>query len=151
MFSELLSIRELNGVDGYFHPEIVNAQNSTIPVNVGVVLDMDTMIGKMGLRCISMALSDFSTSHGHYKTRIVSNSRNSNGSMVGAVEAELQHNYDAVVGDITIIANRSLYVDFTLPYTESGVTMIVPVKDRKEKSAWVFLKPLTWDLWVTSA
>ncbi|KAL6295914.1 hypothetical protein ACE6H2_004056 [Prunus campanulata] len=59
-------------------------------------------------------------------------------------------NYDAAVGDITIRANRSLYVDFTLPYTESGVSMIVPIKDNKSKNAWVFLKPLTWDLWLTS-
>ncbi|KAA8521442.1 hypothetical protein F0562_012105 [Nyssa sinensis] len=56
----------------------------------------------------------------------------------------------AVVGDTTIIANRSQYADFTLPYTESGVSMIVPIKDKKRKNAWVFLKPLTWDLWVTS-
>jgi len=55
-----------------------------------------------------------------------------------------------VVGDITIIANRSNYVDFTLPYTESGVSMVVPVKDNRSKNAWVFLKPLTWDLWMTS-
>jgi len=55
-----------------------------------------------------------------------------------------------VVGDTTIIANRSKYVDFTLPYTESGVSMIVPIKDSINKNAWVFLKPLTWDLWVTS-
>ncbi|KAJ7958454.1 Glutamate receptor [Quillaja saponaria] len=59
--------------------------------------------------------------------------------------------FDAVVGDTTIIANRSQYVDFTLPYTESGVSMIVPVKDNRRKKAWVFLKPLTLDLWVTSA
>ncbi|XP_022731763.1 glutamate receptor 2.7-like isoform X2 [Durio zibethinus] len=59
-------------------------------------------------------------------------------------------NYDAVVGDTTIVANRSLFVDFTLPYTESGVAMIVPIRDKNKKSAWVFLKPLTWDLWVTS-
>ncbi|KAF2302826.1 hypothetical protein GH714_008572 [Hevea brasiliensis] len=59
-------------------------------------------------------------------------------------------NFDAVVGDTTIIANRSLYADFTLPYTESGVSMIVPIKDNNSKNAWVFLKPLTWDLWVTS-
>ncbi|KAI8031639.1 Glutamate receptor 2.7 [Camellia lanceoleosa] len=59
--------------------------------------------------------------------------------------------FDAVVGDVTIRENRSNYVDFTFPYTESGVTMIVPFKDKKNyKSAWVFLKPLTWDLWVTS-
>eukprot|EP00257_Ricinus_communis_P003352 XP_002515378.2 glutamate receptor 2.7 [Ricinus communis] len=58
--------------------------------------------------------------------------------------------FDAVVGDTTIIANRSLYVDFTFPYTESGVSMIVPIKDNNSKNAWVFVKPLTWDLWVTS-
>ncbi|TXG62332.1 hypothetical protein EZV62_013695 [Acer yangbiense] len=59
--------------------------------------------------------------------------------------------FDAVVGDTTIVAHRSRNVDFTLPYTESGVSMIVPIKDNKKKNAWVFLKPLTWDLWVTSA
>ena len=55
------------------------------------------------------------------------------------------------MGDTTTVANRSLYVDFTLPYTESGVSMIVPIIDKRSKNAWVFLKPLTWDLWVTSA
>ncbi|CAJ2643709.1 unnamed protein product [Trifolium pratense] len=60
-------------------------------------------------------------------------------------------NYDAVVGDVTIIANRSNYVDFTMPYTESGVTMVVSMKDNRKKNAWAFLKPLTWDLWVASA
>ncbi|XP_057440245.1 glutamate receptor 2.7-like [Lotus japonicus] len=60
-------------------------------------------------------------------------------------------NFDVVVGDTTIIANRSNYVDFTMPYTESGVTMVVPVKDNRKKNAWAFMKPLTWDLWVTSA
>ncbi|KAJ8758621.1 hypothetical protein K2173_000342 [Erythroxylum novogranatense] len=56
--------------------------------------------------------------------------------------------YDVVVGDVTIRLNRSNYVDFTLPYTQTGVSMIVPVKDDKNKNAWIFLKPLTWDLWV---
>ncbi|KAM7477597.1 hypothetical protein LguiA_025810 [Lonicera macranthoides] len=55
--------------------------------------------------------------------------------------------FDVVVGDVTIRANRSLYVDFTMPFTESGIIMIVPVEDKKAKNAWVFLKPLTWDLW----
>ncbi|GKV03060.1 hypothetical protein SLEP1_g15427 [Rubroshorea leprosula] len=59
-------------------------------------------------------------------------------------------NYDAVVGDISIIVNRSFYIDFTLPFTESGVVMVVPIQDGSNKNAWVFLKPLTWDLWVTS-
>ncbi|XP_010558879.1 PREDICTED: glutamate receptor 2.7-like [Tarenaya hassleriana] len=58
--------------------------------------------------------------------------------------------FDAVVGDVTIVANRSLYVDFTLPYTESGVSMLVPLRSDRDKNTWVFLKPWSWDLWVTS-
>ncbi|XP_048140346.1 glutamate receptor 2.7-like isoform X2 [Rhodamnia argentea] len=57
--------------------------------------------------------------------------------------------YDAVVGDITIRAARADYVDFTLPYTESGVSMIVPIKGDNKKSAWIFLKPLKTELWIT--
>uniref|UniRef100_A0A5B7BTY4 Glutamate receptor n=1 Tax=Davidia involucrata TaxID=16924 RepID=A0A5B7BTY4_DAVIN len=59
-------------------------------------------------------------------------------------------NYDAVVGDTTIVANRSMLVDFTLPFTESGVSMIVPIKDDERKNAWIFMKPLTMDLWLTT-
>ncbi|XP_052168398.1 glutamate receptor 2.8-like [Oryza glaberrima] len=58
--------------------------------------------------------------------------------------------YDTAIGDITIRYNRTSYVDFTLPYTESGVAMIVPVKDDRDKNTWVFLKPLTTDLWFGS-
>ncbi|XP_026398150.1 glutamate receptor 2.2-like [Papaver somniferum] len=57
-------------------------------------------------------------------------------------------NYDAVVGDITISANRSTYVDFTLPYTPSGFSMIVPLKDHTSNNPWILLKPLNWELWV---
>ncbi|KAF3796308.1 Glutamate receptor 2-7 [Nymphaea thermarum] len=58
--------------------------------------------------------------------------------------------YDAVVGDVTIIANRSNYVDFTLPYTESGVSLLVPMEAEHKKSVFVFSKPLTAELWITS-
>ncbi|PON89445.1 Ionotropic glutamate receptor [Trema orientale] len=81
----------------------------------------------------------------------VNSSHESNGTYDDLVYQVYLGNFDAVVGDTTIRANRSLYVDFTLPYTESGVQMIVPIKDKRNKNAWVFLKPLTWDLWVTSA
>ncbi|XP_058226988.1 glutamate receptor 2.7-like isoform X2 [Rhododendron vialii] len=59
-------------------------------------------------------------------------------------------NYDAVVGDITIVSNRSGFVDFTLPYTESGVAMVVPFEDDDRKNAWIFMKPLNSDLWLTT-
>ncbi|CAH2060179.1 unnamed protein product [Thlaspi arvense] len=58
--------------------------------------------------------------------------------------------WDAGVGDITITANRSRFVDFTLPYTESGVSMMVPLRDNGNKNTWVFLKPWSLDLWVTT-
>lgn len=57
---------------------------------------------------------------------------------------------DAVVGDITILFERSQYVDFTLPFTDSGATFIVPTEEKNKTKAWVFLKPLTWQLWLTS-
>lgn len=52
------------------------------------------------------------------------------------------------MGPITIVANRSQYVDFTLPYTESGVSMVVPLK-KKPGNALIFLKPLSADLWIS--
>ncbi|CAN4100042.1 unnamed protein product [Withania somnifera] len=58
--------------------------------------------------------------------------------------------YDAVVGDVTILAYRSKYVDFTLPFSESGISVVVPVRDDNRKNAWIFLKPLKSELWITT-
>ncbi|XP_015878042.3 glutamate receptor 2.5-like [Ziziphus jujuba] len=55
---------------------------------------------------------------------------------------------DAVIGGITIVANRTKYVDFTLPYKQSGVSMVVKVKKDEMDNMWVILKPLGWDLWL---
>ncbi|KAJ1700438.1 hypothetical protein LUZ63_000217 [Rhynchospora breviuscula] len=59
-------------------------------------------------------------------------------------------NYDVAIGDIAIRYNRTLYVDFTVPYTESGVAMIVPVKTSVNKNTLIFLRPLSLDLWIAS-
>ncbi|KAL0717996.1 hypothetical protein Bca4012_067318 [Brassica carinata] len=47
--------------------------------------------------------------------------------------------YDAAVGDITITANRSKYVDFTVPFTEMGLGIVAP----KESSfiVWLIERP----------
>ncbi|KAM0939245.1 putative periplasmic binding protein-like I [Dioscorea sansibarensis] len=58
--------------------------------------------------------------------------------------------YDSVVADMTITSNRSEYVDFTLPYTVAGISMVVPIKNKQSKNAWIFVKPLTTDLWLVS-
>nr|XP_043626691.1 glutamate receptor 2.8-like [Erigeron canadensis] len=57
--------------------------------------------------------------------------------------------YDAVAGDVTILAKRTDYADFTLPYTEAGISLIVPIKDER-KSPWIFLRPLENELWITT-
>ncbi|KAK9060550.1 hypothetical protein SSX86_021254 [Deinandra increscens subsp. villosa] len=56
--------------------------------------------------------------------------------------------YDAVIGDITILADRLDKVSFTLPYTEAGVSLVVPIRDER-KSAWIFMRPLEKELWIT--
>nr|XP_043608202.1 glutamate receptor 2.9-like [Erigeron canadensis] len=56
--------------------------------------------------------------------------------------------FDMVVGDVAILWNRSNYVDFTLPFSELGVGMLVPVKDEDRKNEWIFMKPLETKLWI---
>ncbi|KAG8388845.1 hypothetical protein BUALT_Bualt02G0167300 [Buddleja alternifolia] len=73
---------------------------------------------------------------------------NQNGSYSDLLNQVYLQTFDAAVGDITILSNRSRYVDFTLPYTGSGVGVVVKLDD---KDPWFFLKPLHADLWITSA
>lgn len=49
---------------------------------------------------------------------------------------------------MTILAERLQYVDFTVPYAESGLSMIVT--EKSEESAWMFMKPFTWQMWVVT-
>lgn len=62
---------------------------------------------------------------------------------------QIRKTYDAVVGDITILSNRSKNVEFTQPYTESGLTMVVPAKSKE--SPWMFMKPFTGGVWLVVA
>ncbi|KAK6283886.1 hypothetical protein POUND7_002838 [Theobroma cacao] len=55
--------------------------------------------------------------------------------------------YDAAVGDITILAERMEYVEFTQPFVESGLSMIAPTKSDSE---WMFMKPFTLEMWVAT-
>ncbi|CAN1232434.1 Glutamate receptor 3.4 [Linum perenne] len=67
------------------------------------------------------------------------------------VNAVALNQYDAAVGDVTIVTNRTKIVDFTQPYMESGLVVVAPVKQVKS-SPWAFLKPFTLQMWcVTGA
>ncbi|KAL5730828.1 hypothetical protein ACHQM5_003619 [Ranunculus cassubicifolius] len=68
------------------------------------------------------------------------------------IEQVYHQKYDAVVGDITITANRSLYVDFAFPYTDGGIWMIVPLKKHEDnKHSWMFLHPLSKEFGLSMA
>ncbi|XP_022140487.1 glutamate receptor 3.7-like isoform X2 [Momordica charantia] len=59
--------------------------------------------------------------------------------------------FDAAVGDIAIITNRTRIVDFSQPFASTGLVIVAPIKNSKS-NAWVFLKPFTVEMWcVTSA
>ncbi|EOA25081.1 hypothetical protein CARUB_v10018389mg [Capsella rubella] len=58
--------------------------------------------------------------------------------------------YDAGVGDITIITERTKIADFTQPYVESGLVVVAPVR-KLGTSAMAFLRPFTPQMWLIAA
>ncbi|XP_048491891.1 glutamate receptor 3.4 isoform X2 [Beta vulgaris subsp. vulgaris] len=57
-----------------------------------------------------------------------------------------ENKFDAAVGDITIVTNRTRIVDFTQPFIESGLVVVASVR-KVNSSAWAFLKPFTVQMW----
>jgi len=58
----------------------------------------------------------------------------------------LTNDFDAVIGDIAIVTNRTRVVDFTQPYVESGLVVLTSVR-RHSSSGWAFLQPFTIKMW----
>ncbi|XP_055823221.1 glutamate receptor 3.7 isoform X2 [Solanum dulcamara] len=58
--------------------------------------------------------------------------------------------FDAAVGDIAVVTNRTRMVDFTQPYVSTGLVIVAPINN-SESSAWVFLKPFTLEMWGVTA
>lgn len=55
-----------------------------------------------------------------------------------------------MVGDVTITTKRSTTVDFTQPYTTSGLAVVVPIRQGEGNHAWAFMRPFTPLMWVTT-
>ncbi|CAM6092324.1 unnamed protein product [Calypogeia fissa] len=66
------------------------------------------------------------------------------------VEKVAEKEFDAVVGDVTITMDRSKIVDFTQPYTASGLVVVVPTKVGGSSHAWSFMRPFSPLMWVTT-
>ncbi|KAK4791887.1 hypothetical protein SAY86_022322 [Trapa natans] len=58
--------------------------------------------------------------------------------------------FDAAIGDIAIVTNRTRMVDFCQPYASTGLVIVAPINNAKE-NAWVFLEPFTAELWCVIA
>lgn len=58
--------------------------------------------------------------------------------------------FDAVVGDITIVTNRTKIVDFTQPFAASGLVVVAPFK-KLNSGAWAFLRPFSARMWTIIA
>ncbi|KAF3966631.1 hypothetical protein ACB098_06G096400 [Castanea mollissima] len=74
----------------------------------------------------------------------------SNPSYDGIVQMVGNGVYDAAVGDIAIVTNRTRIVDFSQPYATTGLVIVAPIHNSKS-SAWVFLKPFTVEMWCVTA
>ncbi|KAM0004608.1 putative periplasmic binding protein-like I [Helianthus debilis subsp. tardiflorus] len=68
-----------------------------------------------------------------------------NGSYDSLVEQVYLKKFDAVVGDVSVVSKRYQYAEFTHPYTETGLMMVVPVISYHEQ--WLFVKPFTLGMW----
>nr|GEU66941.1 hypothetical protein [Tanacetum cinerariifolium] len=60
---------------------------------------------------------------------------------------QFEQKFDAVVGEVMFASTNYDLADFTQPYTESGLEMIVPVQARLSNQAWLFMEPFTKYTW----
>nr|BAK06938.1 predicted protein [Hordeum vulgare subsp. vulgare] len=54
--------------------------------------------------------------------------------------------FDAAIGDIAITMTRTVTIDFTQPFIETGLVILAPVK-KHIKTSWAFLQPFTLEMW----
>ncbi|KAF5776790.1 putative periplasmic binding protein-like I [Helianthus annuus] len=101
----------------------VNNGNPNIEIKIGVILDMDSNVGKMSKTCISMAIGDFYRKHNNYTTIIHPFYRDSKQDNVQAASAalDLMKNIQvtAIIGPVT-----SSQADFVI---DLGNKLMVPV------------------------
>ncbi|KAL2459910.1 Glutamate receptor 3.2 [Abeliophyllum distichum] len=76
--------------------------------------------------------------------------RHKNPSYTELVSMITSNVFDAAVGDIAIVTNRTKIVDFTQPYIDSGLVVVVPVQ-KLNSSAWAFMRPFTPLMWGVTA
>lgn len=69
-----------------------------------------------------------------------------NPSYIDIIRMVAANSLDAAVGDFAIVRNGTQLAEYTQPYIESGLVIVVPVK-HVTSSAWAFLEPFTLEMW----
>ncbi|KAK4478596.1 hypothetical protein RD792_014084, partial [Penstemon davidsonii] len=81
--------------------EAQNNSNSTL-FKVGVVLDLDSLVGRIGMTSLSLALSDYYSVDRNHTAKIVLHVRDSNGQVINAADSALSllkdEEVDAIIG-----------------------------------------------------
>ncbi|KAK1368950.1 putative ionotropic glutamate receptor, metazoa [Heracleum sosnowskyi] len=74
-----------------------------------------------------------------------------NGTYDSLVEEIHLTTFDAVVGDTTIMASRCKHAEFSQPYSDSGLQVLLYTKSRTSPArAWLFKKPFTTWTWIST-
>lgn len=76
-FSSFLLLFSLNLIGRCSTAAQNKSLNARISFDVGIVLDLESTLGKMSNVCISMALDDFYTTHNNYNTKLILHWRDS--------------------------------------------------------------------------
>ncbi|KAL2318552.1 hypothetical protein Fmac_032428 [Flemingia macrophylla] len=71
-----------------------------------------------------------------------------NGSYDQIVEQVNRKYFDAAVGDIQVVEHRYAFAEFSHPYVESGIAMVVKVKPDRSKETWMFMDAFTKEMWL---
>ncbi|KAL8043588.1 hypothetical protein ABFX02_09G128007 [Erythranthe guttata] len=91
---------------------LCSAQRNTT-FQVGVILDVDSLVARIGMTSLSLALSDFYSFNLNYSTRLVLHSRDSRGLVTGAAASALNLLKDAQV-DAIIGPQTSAQANFVI-------------------------------------
>ncbi|XVE70081.1 hypothetical protein DITRI_Ditri10aG0043200 [Diplodiscus trichospermus] len=73
------------------------------------------------------------------------------GSYDDMVEEVYSKGIDAAVGDTEIMAYRCQYAEFSHPYIQADLRMIVTEKPDKSKEQWLFMETFTRRMWLITA
>ncbi|XP_074265343.1 glutamate receptor 2.3-like [Silene latifolia] len=72
------------------------------------------------------------------------------GSFDDMLQAVLAKEYDGAVGDISILYYRTRWVDFTMPFMDSSITMLVPINQPITKDVGYSLRGITSAFLITT-